>query len=101
MKLSVEDLLGSAISPKAWLQWIQRDVLDKLPYDTRIMISNINGLWIISNEAHEILWSSEPVELEPVVSYAPSIAAVQLIQRMMAMVSPDPDFAPDDGDGVA
>lgn len=95
MKLSIEDILGSALRPSTWLAWIPQDILDHLVYDVRLMISNINGLWIITNEELDVIWSSEPVEIEKPVNYKASSAS-EAMKLVMAAVSPNPDFEPDD-----
>lgn len=95
MKLSIEDILGSALHPSTWLSWISSDILEQLPYDVRCAISNINGLWIITNEELDVIWSSEPVEIEKPVSYKASSAS-EAMKLVMAAVSPNPDFEPDD-----
>jgi len=105
MKISIEDVLGSALHPITWLSWIPQDILEKLPYNVRVMISNINGLWVITDEEVGIVWSSETVEIEKAISYSGSSRAAEFIKKMMASVSPNPDFdltdITDDNDDIA
>lgn len=105
MKLSIDDVLSSALHPSCWLSWIPQDILERLPYNVRVMISNINGLWIITDEGVGVIWSSEFVEIEKAISYSGSARAAELIKKMMASVSPNQDFdltdITDDNDDIA
>jgi hypothetical protein len=57
-------LMCCALHPDTWNSWIPQEVLDKIPFDTRISIScTPNSIWIIANDKHEVLWSSEPVTI--------------------------------------
>lgn len=98
MILSIEDILGSALHPSTWLSWIPQDVLEQLPYDIRVLISNINGLWVITDQEVNVIWSSEPIGVEKAISYSGSERAEEIIKKMMASVSPNPDFDPLDLD---
>lgn len=82
--ITVTMLLACTISPQAWLAWIPEEVLTKAPYDTRVKFSNYCGTWMITNEAHELLWSSAPIEIHEDSGPAP----VKSFKHLFAMLTP-------------
>lgn len=94
--IRLDDLLASAIHPMAWQAWISEEILLKAGFGEKRMISNHNGLWIITDTDHKIIWSSEPVEIEE-VTIVEEVKA-QSVLNLFAMLGVNKDFEEDPTD---
>ena len=75
-----EELHARALHPSTWLSWIPEDIQEKIPVDTRVQISSIDGDWVMINEKGEIVFTTTPC-----VVNSPSV--IDNIMKLFAQVT--------------
>ena len=85
MMITVNELMDRAIHPNTWFSWIPEDIVERIPHDQKVSVSNVEGNWVIADTSYKVIYSDLPIEI-----VAPTPEEVKLLDvlKLFAKVLP-------------